>query len=152
MREVERIAEQLRRAYEGEAWHGPSVKEALAGVTATVAAARPLNGAHSIWEITLHILAGEEIVLARLEGERRGVTEEEWWPQASSDKGEESWRALLEALDAANLKLREATTALSDERLEQPIVEGMSTTYITLHGLIQHDLYHAGQIMLLKKA
>ena len=151
MKEVERIAEQLRRAYEGEAWHGPSVKEALEGVTAAKAAEHPLQGAHSIREIVIHILAGEEIVRRRLEGERAGVTEDEWWPPLS-DTGEESWGTLLEALDAANLRLREAIHAFDDARLDTPIAEGMSTIYITLHGLIQHDLYHAGQIMLLKKA
>jgi uncharacterized damage-inducible protein DinB len=151
MKEVERIAEQLRRAYEGEAWHGPSVKEALEGVTPAKADARPLNGAHSIREIVNHMLAGADIVRRRLEGERSGVTEEEWWPQLSY-AGEESWGAMLEALHDANAKLRAAIAALDDERLDTPIAEGMSTIYITLHGLIQHDLYHAGQIMLLKKA
>lgn len=152
MKEVERIADQLRRAYEGEAWHGPSLKEALEGVTAARAAAHSLDGAHSIWEIVRHIVAGEEIVRRRLKGDlARPTTEEDWWPPVT-DTSEEAWAALIEALDTANRELRSAISRLEDSRLELPIIEGMSTLYITLHGLIQHDLYHAGQIVLLKKA
>ena len=58
MKESERIADPLRRAWEGEAWHGPPLKEILAGVTAAQAAARPAAAAHSIWEIVHHITRG----------------------------------------------------------------------------------------------
>ena len=153
MTEVERIADQLRRAYEGEAWHGPSLREVLEGITAERAARRPLKGAHSIQEIVKHILAGEEIVRRRLErdpGMARPTTEEDWWPPAT-ETGEAAWAALLEELALANSRLRRAISLLDDSRLDEPIVEGMSSVYVTLHGLIQHDLYHAGQIALLKK-
>ena len=70
MTEVGRIVDQLNRAFEGEAWHGPAVVEILEGITAQQAATRPLNGAHSIWEITLHIAAWERAVLLRLQGDR----------------------------------------------------------------------------------
>ena len=151
MTEVERIEDQLRRAYEGEAWHGPSLKEALEGVTAREAAARPSGGAHSIWEIVNHIVAGEEIVRLRLAGEMaRVTTEEDWWP-AIAETNEEAWGALLERLSVTNRELRSAVLRLEDARLDEPIIEGMSSRYITLHGVVQHDLYHAGQIMMLKK-
>lgn len=80
MTEVERIVDQLNRAFEGEAWHGPAVVEILEGITAPQAAARPLHGAHSIWEITLHIAAWERAVLRRLHGERAELLTEEDWP------------------------------------------------------------------------
>lgn len=151
MREVERIEDQLRRAYEGEAWHGPSVKEALEGVTAQKAAARPPGGSHSIWEIVSHIATGEEIVRQRLAGRMAGVTtEEDWWPPVKQES-DKDWDALLERLESANRELRSAVLSLEDERLDEPIHEGMSSIYITLHGVVQHDLYHAGQIMILKK-
>ena len=70
MTEIERILDQLKRAYEGEAWHGPSVREALAGVSAAQAHARPLNNAHSIWELTHHIAVWENAGRRRLEGDR----------------------------------------------------------------------------------
>ena len=70
MTEIERILDQLKRAYEGDAWHGPSVREALAGVTAQQAHARPLTNAHSIWELVHHIAVWENVGRRRLEGDR----------------------------------------------------------------------------------
>ncbi len=154
MREAERIADQLKRAYEGEAWHGPSLMEVLEGVTPESAAARPINGAHSIWEIVSHIHAGREIVRRRLEGDTemaRETTERDWWP-GLSDTGAEAWDALLAALETSNNALLSVISKLDDARLDEPVLKNMSTVYVTLHGLVQHDLYHAGQIALLKKS
>jgi uncharacterized damage-inducible protein DinB len=151
MSETGRIVDQLRRAYEGPAWHGPSVKELLSDVTAEQAAARPIAGAHSIWEIVLHISAWEEGARRRLSGDRAELSTEEDWPPVS-DTSEAQWRTALETLEANHLRLREALKGLDDARLNEPIVEGMSSVYGTLHGVIQHSLYHAGQIALLKRA
>jgi uncharacterized damage-inducible protein DinB len=151
MSEIKRIGDQLRRAYEGGAWHGPSVKELLSDVTAEQAAARPFAGAHSIWEIVLHISAWEDGVRRRLSGDRAELSTEEDWPPVS-DTSEAAWRRTLETLEANHLRLREALKGLDDARLNEPIVEGMSSVYGTLHGVIQHSLYHAGQIALLKRA
>ena len=61
MKEIERILDQLKRAYEGDAWHGPSVKEVLAGVTAEQAHARPPGNAHTIYELVPHIAVWEDV-------------------------------------------------------------------------------------------
>lgn len=151
MSEVERIGDQLRRAFEGSAWHGDSIKELLADVTAAKAAAKPLAGAHSIWEIVLHIEAWEEGIRLRLAGERAELSEAEQWPPVK-DTSEAAWRDALASLERTHLSLRAAIASLDDERLTQPIVEGKSSVYASVHGVIQHDLYHAGQIALLKKA
>lgn len=151
MSEVERIGDQLRRAFEGSAWHGDSIKELLADVTAEKAAAKPLAGAHSIWEIVLHIEAWEEGIRLRLAGERAELSEEEQWPPVK-DTSEAAWRDALASLEKTHLNLRAAIASLDDERLTKPIVEGKSSVYASVHGVIQHDLYHAGQIALLKKA
>jgi uncharacterized damage-inducible protein DinB len=151
MSETKRIGDQLRRAYEGQAWHGPSLKELLSDVTAERAAAHAIAGAHSIWEIVLHISAWEEGVRRRLEGVRAELSTEEDWPPVS-DTSEAAWRKTLETLEANHLRLREALKGMDDARLQEPIVEGMSSVYGTLHGVIQHSLYHAGQIALLKRA
>lgn len=151
MSEIERIEDQLRRAYEGPAWHGPSVRELLEGVTAGQAAARPVNGAHSIWEIVLHISAWEEGARRRLDGDRAELTPQEDWP-AVSDTSEAAWRKSLDELEAGHRNLRDRIRGLDEARLNEPILEGMSSVYVTLHGVIQHSLYHAGQIALLKKA
>jgi uncharacterized damage-inducible protein DinB len=150
MTEVKRIEDQLRRAFDGEAWHGPSLDELLRDVTAERAAERPLAGAHSIWEIALHIGAWERAALRRLEGDRAELSDEENWPPVL-DTSEEAWRNTLDQLESGNRELRSAISSLDDSRLGAPIVAGMSSVYGTLHGVIQHMLYHAGQIALLKK-
>jgi uncharacterized damage-inducible protein DinB len=151
MQEIRAIADQLKRAYEGEAWHGPSLKEILADVTAEQAARRSVAGAHSIWEVVLHIAAWEGTVRARLEGEYLVEPLEGDWP-AVEETGDSAWRETLQKLESNHMKLREAIARLDGARLFEPLAEGMPSAYYTLHGIIQHDLYHAGQIAVLKKA
>jgi uncharacterized damage-inducible protein DinB len=153
MTEIERILDQLKRAYEGNAWHGPAVKEVLAGVTAEQAHARPLRNAHSIWELMRHLAVWEDVGRRRLEGDRAQIeiSSPEDWP-APSDTSEAAWEQAKAALDRGHEALVEAIARVPESRLDEPIFEGMSTVYVTLHGVIQHDLYHAGQIAMLKKA
>jgi len=150
MSEVERIVDQLQRAFEGEAWHGPSVLEIIEGVTSRQAAAHPVAGVHSIWELVLHIAAWELAILRRLNGDRAQLpTEQNWPPVTATD--EETWEQTKLMLKQGHQELRSAIAGLDDSWLDQPIIEGMSSVYVQLHGAIQHDLYHAGQIALLKK-
>jgi uncharacterized damage-inducible protein DinB len=139
--------------YEGNAWHGPSVREALAGVTAAQANARPLANAHSIRELVQHIAVWESVGRRRLEGDRApiDISSPDDWPPAD-EKREAAWEQAKAALDRGHEALREAIARVSESRLDKPILEGMSTVYVTLHGVIHHDLYHAGQIAMLKKA
>jgi uncharacterized damage-inducible protein DinB len=153
MTEIERILDQLKRAYQGSAWHGPSVREVLAGVTAQQAHARPLRNAHSIWELVHHIAVWENAGRRRLEGDRAeiDISSPEDWPPAD-DTSEAAWEQTKAALDRGHEALRKAIARLDEASLDQLILEGLSTVYVTLHGVIQHDLYHAGQIAMLKKA
>jgi len=148
--EVTRIEDQLKRAFEGDAWHGPALMEALQGVTAARAAARPLAGAHSIWEIVLHVAAWEDVVRRRLGGEPVSLSDAEDWP-AAGDTGDAAWTAALEKLRSGHMALRRAVAKLSDARLKEEVPGAIYTFYHLVHGLIQHDLYHAGQIAVLKK-
>lgn len=152
MTEVERILDQLKRAYEGNAWHGPSVREALNGVTAEQARTRALPTAHTIWELVHHIAVWENVGRRRLEGDRAeiNISSPEDWPPAD-DMSEAAWEQAKRALDRGHEALRKAIAGLDESRLDEPILEGLSTVYVTLHGVIQHDLYHAGQIAMLKK-
>lgn len=150
MKETERIADQLLRAFRGEAWHGPSVLEVIANIRASQAASRPLNDAHSIWELVLHIAAWESACLRRLRGDAAQLSDAEDWPSLN-DITEEAWQQTIETLKQGNAELRSAILAVNDSRLDQPIVAGGRSVYNTLHGVIQHDLYHAGQIAILKK-
>ena len=153
MTEIERILDQLKRAFEGDAWHGPSVREALAGVTAVQAHARPLRNAHSIWELVQHIAVWENVGRRRLAGDRApiDISSPEDWPPAE-DASEAAWEQAKALLDRGHEALREAIAQVVETRLDEPIFEGMSTVYVTLHGVIQHDIYHAGQIAMLKKS
>lgn len=151
MREIERIEEQLRRAFEGGAWHGPSVLEVLEGVTATQAAAHPIPGAHSIWELVLHIAAWEDACRRRLIGDRAELSDQEDWTPVS-DTSEQSWERTKGLLAEGHRKFRAAIRGADESRLDEPILQDMPSVYITLHGAVQHDVYHAGQIAILKKA
>jgi uncharacterized damage-inducible protein DinB len=151
MNEVGRITDQFTRAFEGGAWHGPSVLETLEGIDATKAAAHPVPNAHSIWELTLHIAAWKNACRRRLEGDRAELSDEEDWP-AVSQTGDQSWQATKQNLRQAHRDLLEKISQLEETGLDQPILDGMTSVYGTLHGVVQHDLYHAGQIALLKKA
>jgi uncharacterized damage-inducible protein DinB len=152
MTEIERIEDQLRRAFEGGAWHGPALQEVLAGVTAERAAARPLANAHSIWEIVLHLTAWDAVVRRRLEGERVATPTEVDWPPPT-DTSDAAWSKTLERLKTNHTELRRAISSLDDSRLDDmlPGVDHQWPVYVTIHGSIQHYLYHAGQIALLKK-
>jgi uncharacterized damage-inducible protein DinB len=153
MSEIERILDQLQRAYEGNAWHGPAVREVLAGVSAAQAHARPLQKAHSIWELVQHIAVWEDVGRRRLTGDRAqiAISSPEDWPPPE-DTSEAAWEQAKAALDRGHQALVEAISQTPESRLDEPIFEGMSTVYVTLHGVIQHDLYHAGQIAILRKA
>src|SRR5215217_3216941 len=99
MRQAKSLADQLERAFRGGAWHGPAVAETLAGVDAATAAARPLPGAHSIWEIVHHLTVWNEVPRRRLDGERlEDLPAGRDWPPVV-DTSAAAWRAALAALD-----------------------------------------------------
>jgi uncharacterized damage-inducible protein DinB len=151
MTEIDRIADQLERALYGEAWHGPALAELLADLEAEAAATRRLPGAHSIWEIVLHVDACHGEVARRLAGEEVDLADADAWPPVT-DTSERAWRAARGALRESHQKLLESVRGLPPERLDEGAPGSRWDLYQTLHGLVQHDLYHAGQIALLKKA
>lgn len=152
MTETHRINGQLKCAQEGEAWHGPSLRELLNGVTAEQAAARTVPNAHSIWELVNHIIAWEQIVGRRLEGEALVDIPDEMNFPPVNDASEAAWQATLQSLAGSNRSLRESIKRIDDAKLEETAPGTNYSNYFMLHGVIQHDLYHAGQIALLKKA
>jgi uncharacterized damage-inducible protein DinB len=148
MNESERIADQLHRAFNGKAWHGPSVKEALENVSAGTALARPLTGAHSIWELVHHLSAWIAEADATVRGKPyESMKGEKDWPPVT-EISSEAWEQCLRRMDTAETSLEDAVRALPPEKLG----EGERSLYYLVHGIAQHNLYHAGQMMLLKKA
>jgi hypothetical protein len=150
--ELRRLEDQLERALKGEAWHGPSVLEVLEGVSAYEAAAHPIAGAHSIWELVLHLHSDYGLVLRRLGGDGRHLTDAEDWP-AVPEPSAENWSDAVRVLKQLNAELRQAIQSFPQERLDEPLVlEAPYTAYTQFIGVTQHNLYHAVQIALLKKA
>jgi uncharacterized damage-inducible protein DinB len=149
--EVERISDQLHRAFYGEAWHGPAVMVLLNEVGAAKASARPAPKAHTIWEIVNHISAWKDAVRRRLLGEDVQLDGEMDWPPVK-DTTESAWRKTLEDLKRRHDNLETVVAGLKESNLDRPWANGKSTIYFLTHGSIQHDLYHAGQIALLIRA
>jgi uncharacterized damage-inducible protein DinB len=147
--EIARLEDQLRWTFEGKAWHGPSVLEAVAGVTPEQAAARPIAGAHTIHELVLHLSGTYRLVLRRLKGDGTQLAPEEDWPATSSA----SWLDAVGTLKKLHAELVQAVAAFPEARLDQPIVpESPYPAYTQFIGMTHHNLYHAGQIVLLKRA
>lgn len=150
MTEVERIIDQMRRAFYGKAWCGSALREGLADVTPEEAAAKPVANTLSIWQMVLHLAAWKGAVRQRLAGESVKLPVEGDFPPVG-ETSEEAWRAAISLLERRHEELQSVVARLTDDRLNQPVVEGMSSTYVTLHGAVQHDLYHGSQMALLKK-
>jgi uncharacterized damage-inducible protein DinB len=149
----------LRRIYEGDAWHGPSVLDAIRDVTAAQAAARPIAGAHSIFELTHHIGAWIGETTSRLQGNPPGSPADGDFPPPSAIVDRDTWADVLTRLERRHAELLEAIAGFDAERLDEPVnpkkkgdASGPVSYRALLSGLAQHSAYHAGQIVLLRKA
>ena len=149
--EAANIADQLRRAFDGSAWHGPALLEILADVDAATAAARPIANVHSIWELVLHIAVWDRSGLVRLEGTKYQPTGEDNFPPVTKTN-EAAWRKAVVDTKRTHDKLVKIVAALPDARLWDRVPGKRYDFYHLLHGIAQHELYHAGQIAILKKA
>jgi uncharacterized damage-inducible protein DinB len=151
MSEIVGIIDELKNIHDGDAWHGPSLKENLAGITAAQAATKPIANVHSIWELALHIAAWEEVFLRRLEGQPVVEPEEGDFPPVN-ESGEVAWQRTLQWLDDVHEKLLARISALTEDRLNEIVVGKEYTIRYLLRGIVRHNVYHSGQIGLLKKA
>lgn len=150
--ELERLESQIRCSLVGPAWHGPSVLEALQGIGPEAAHSHPLTGAHSVWELVLHLTGTYRLVLRRLAGEDAQLTPDEDWPPVPAPTGE-SWREATDSLRVLNGRVRQAVLGFDPEQLDRPLCASAPySAYTQFIGITQHDLYHAGQIAVLKKA
>jgi uncharacterized damage-inducible protein DinB len=157
MSDVQFLREQLRKGYSDDPWHGPSTVDALRGITAAEAAAHPVPGAHSVWEIVLHMTAWQNEVRRRLGGKEPTLPQEGDWP-APGGTSEADWQRDRERLGAS---LDELLDGLSEADLERtggaisdrdPVLGTGVTHRAMVNGLVQHNAYHSGQISLLRKA
>lgn len=151
MSEIDRILDQMDRAFSGEAWHGPDLKQLLSGISAEDASKHPVSGAHSIWELVNHIAAWNTIVQRKSKSEPVNVTPGQDWPPVW-EASDVAWQRALENLAESRTRLRNYVKTLRDDQLDEKVLRENYSRYVLLHGLVQHDLYHAGQIAVLKKA
>lgn len=149
--EATRIADQLRRAFDGSAWHGPALLELLKDIDAETASARPLPNVHTIWELVLHIAVWDGSGLHRLRGEKYQPTGVKNFPLMPKPT-EAAWRKAVAATMRTHDTLVRTVGALPDARLHDRVPGKRYDFYHLLHGIAQHELYHAGQIAILKKA
>jgi uncharacterized damage-inducible protein DinB len=149
--ESARVSDQLRRAFEGDAWHGPALLELLQDVGAATAAAKPLPDVHSIWELVLHIAAWDGAACHRLGGEKVQLTGVANFPIVPKPT-EAAWHKAVAHAKRTHDVLVKTVAALPETRLRERVPGKKHDFYFMLHGVAQHELYHAGQIAILKKA
>ena len=153
--ECNRIAYALASAINGEAWYGDSLREILDKVSAQQAQARPLANAHSIWELVVHVTAWVMLTEEAVQGKPipawSTMPKEQDWPLVA-DTGEHAWKEAVTTFFASHLRLVQAIKACSDDRLEATVPGRTYNFYHLFQGMIQHAVYHGGQIALLKKA
>ena len=148
MSEIERIEDEVRHITEGGAWHGPSLHQTLENVTAAQAVVRPIENAHSIWEIVLHLTAWATEVGRRLREHARPLSGEDDWPSAPPPDSQ-TWERDRDALYKAHKVLRKTIREFPPTQLDECVKQGKENDgsfYIMLHGFAQHDAYHTGQI------
>ena len=139
-------------AYDRQSWHGTNLRGSLRGVTARQAAWRPARGRHNIWELAVHAAYWKYAVLRRLTGAKRGsfALEGSNWFARPVHATDAAWKADLALLERTHCELRAAVAALPAAGLRAR-VQGKRTAAWLLAGIAAHDLYHAGQIQLIKR-
>jgi len=146
------LADQLRRVFEGDAWHGPALLELLADIDAPTAAMHSIKDVHSIWELVLHIAAWDDAVNRRIVlGKALELQDEENFPPVK-DKSSAEWKKAVDHVKKAHKQLLMTVEGLPDQRLTEQVPGKTYNIGFMLEGVAQHELYHAGQIAILKKA
>lgn len=145
--EIKNIHDLLRRTFEKHAWHGPAVKEVLESITPEQAQKR-LPDSHSIIELVTHMTAWKVFVVKKLQGDLEYKVDEEMNFPAATD-----WTKAVDELDKSQAKLLEAVKVFDSARLHDLVPHNPHkySFHTLIHGIIHHDLYHAGQIVLIKK-
>ena len=152
MSRAKTLAKHIEQTVTGPMWHGPALAQVLQAVTHDRAAMRPIPGAHSIWEIVLHIAVWAEIARARLKGQSTGdPPPDQDWPAVSGDSLDD-WRIAVERLGFSHRLLAADVRELDDPQLDGLVPGQEYSLSVLLHGVVEHGTYHGGQIALLTKA
>ncbi len=150
MNQVDRIVQYYDQTMTGSSWHGDPIWQILEAISARQASQRPVPDAHTIWELLSHMTFWEGVAAGRLRGETVETLDELNFPAMPGDT-EENWQAALNGFRESNQRFRAALSALDPALLDQLTARKKRTYYQEAHGLMDHHVYHAGQIALLKK-
>ena len=150
MPEKGRLLDLIDRAWRANAWHGPALLEVLEGITPAMAAKRVVKGAHTIWELVDHVATWNEVVAMRLAGKSPKVPPE-WNFPATPRPTPAAWKASRARLARSQVKFKNAVLAFPEAKLGRRRPGTSSTWYVLIHGEVQHQLYHAGQMALMKR-
>jgi uncharacterized damage-inducible protein DinB len=143
----------LDESYEKKAWHGPNLRGSIRGLEVEEAAWRPGQGRHNIWENVVHAAYWKYTVRRRLVGEKKGsfpLKGSNWFVRPI-EKTAEAWRSDVALLDATHRSLRAAIATLTPTDLDVIPAGSKMRTVAVVTGIAAHDVYHAGQIQLLKR-
>lgn len=151
-RDVQLLLSIIDQAYDRRSWHGTNLRGSIRGLSAERAARRPRPDRHNIWEVVVHAAYWKYAVTRRLTGQRRGsfpLKGSNFFPRLQAN--EEQWREDIALLEKTHRALREAVAGFSTADLSRTASDGSVTNIYLITGIAAHDLYHAGQIQLLKK-
>lgn len=150
--QIDLLLQVLDQAYDRKAWHGTTLRGSLRGLSTTEALWRPSPQRHNIWELALHTAYWKYVVCRRLSGGERGqFPRGSDWPPLPDPADEGAWKEDLGLLRAQHLALRRAVAAFPPRRLHEQPPRSEWTYAALIYGASSHDLYHAGQIQLLKR-
>lgn len=143
----------IDEAYEKRTWHGPNLRGSLRGLSAGQALWRPSPERHNIWELVVHAAYWKYTVRRRLLDEKRGsfpLKGSNWFPR-SGPANAKAWKSDLLLLDECHRSMREAIASVPESKLNMKPVNSKYTNVAIIYGIANHDIYHAGQIQLLKR-
>ncbi len=140
------VLQLLEEAYEKRTWHGPNLRQSIRGVSAKQAAWRPAKGRHDIWELVIHAAYWKYVARRRLTGGKRGsfALKGSNWFRRPVELSERAWREDRALLEREHRALRAAVV--------EAFRNGRAEKYLRhIYGVAFHDVYHAGQIRLLRR-
>jgi hypothetical protein len=150
---IGQLLDVIDRAYNRRSWHGTNLRGSIRGLSPAEAGWRPGRSRHNIWEIVVHAAYWKYTVWRRLVGERRGSFDLEGsnWFNRPEDGDERAWKRDVALLERMHRALRQAVEKVPPRTLHRTLPGSRVTAFELIAGIAAHDLYHAGQIQLIKR-
>jgi len=145
MTEIQNLGKLVERVYSGKAWHGPSIMEVLKDIDEPIAR-KKIGDSHSIVQLVLHMISWRTFVTRRLLGDTTfELSDEDNFPVVTT------WVDALQKFETSHAELLKAIETITSDQLSEQVASRKYDFYVLLHGIIHHDIYHLGQILLIKK-